>query len=97
MSELIKQDVLALPLEAIAVKRELETVTIMRESNAISQWDNQSVHRLEKIISPLMGQRPLPENEIQLVRFDRLIAKFKVNGSPKRAILGRIKINYLIG
>lgn len=88
VSELIKQDVLALPLEAIAVKRELETVTIMRESNAISQWDNQSVHRLEKIISPLMGQRPLPENEIQAVRFDRLIAQIQGKWLTKTSDFG---------
>lgn len=75
--ELLKQDIFALPLEAVAVKKVMQHVVILRESDALVRFDAHTQHCLEKVISPLMAQCELKESEIQAVRFDRLIAKIQ--------------------
>lgn len=74
---LLQQDILALPLDAIAVKREMRTVVLLRETDLLAELDSTTQHWLEKTISPLMAQRELPESEVQAVRFDRLIAQIQ--------------------
>lgn len=74
--ELLKQDIVALPKNAISIKEKLREILEVEQPGVVERFEPQTVHLLKQTISPLMQWRSIAGSERQY-EFDLVVTRLQ--------------------